>query len=295
MSNGGGKKPRNDPAPTRVAEIDRLADLSSVTIQDYVSGVSAYVRQGSTRAAGPKKAAQIRLSNALAGSLADELSSHLPKLKGRLVTHEQKIAGGLRTANADISESHPLDGLRLAIELKPINLAVGRAIWNRFGDIRTFAVNIHLKFPFAVVGGVLVIPTYEETGTKAARKAEQAEEIEAEHPDPELIEELKKAEVETVEPEPPFPLRKSTFHLIERAIERLLRAGGRKSEAEAAHLLEGIAVVVYDPATGEIHSDLPKAGCGLRWDEFVHALVTSYRARFARLKVLRHPKRPAPR
>jgi hypothetical protein len=74
--------------------------------------------------------------------------------------------------------------------------------------------------------------------------------------------------------------RRSTTHLIERAVERLIRAGGRKSEAEAPHLLEGIAVVVYDPDTGTIHPQLPKSGSGLRWEEFVHALVISYRARF---------------
>jgi hypothetical protein len=68
--------------------------------------------------------------------------------------------------------------------------------------------------------------------------------------------------------------------LIERAVERLIRAGGRKSEAEAPHLLEGIAVVVYDPETGAIDPDLPKPGSGLRWEEFVTALATSYQARF---------------
>jgi hypothetical protein len=47
----------------------------------------------------------------------------------------------------------------------------------------------------------------------------------------------------------------------DRTIERLIRAGGRKSEAESAHLLEGIAVEVYDPDTTLIHSDLPKVGC----------------------------------
>lgn len=70
-------------------------------------------------------------------------------------------------------EVHELDGLRLAVELKPINLAVGRAIWNRFGDIRTSAVNVHLRFPFAVVGGVLVVPTFEVIGTKEALKAKE--------------------------------------------------------------------------------------------------------------------------
>jgi hypothetical protein len=277
----GKKSKRKDLDPTGIAEIDRLVDLTPSTIRDYVTGVSAYVRRGSTLAAGPKKAAQIRLSNALARSLADELGVQLPKLKGKLVTHEQKVAGGLRTANADVSESHHLDGLRLAVELKPINLAVGRAIWNRFGDIRTFAVNIHLKFPFAVVGGVLVIPTYEETGTKAARKAEEVEEVVAKGAEPEEVAEAAESGGQPeAQQEPASPTRKSTLHLIERAIERLIRAGGRKSEAESDHLLEGIAVVIYDPDTGEIQPDIPKPGSGLRWDEFIIALATAYRARF---------------
>jgi hypothetical protein len=260
-----------------VDEIDCLANLKPCTIQDYIAGASAYVRRQSTLAAGPKKASQIRLSNALARALAAEIESQLPQLAGRLVTEEQKVAGGLRTANADVSESHILDGLRLAVELKPINLAVGRAIWNRFGDIRTFAVNIHLKFPFAVVGGVLVIPTYEEIGTRAAIEAEEEEIAETEEPDQSDREAGKFGAPDVVS----TPARRiRTIHLIERAIERLIRAGGRKSEAEAAHLLEGIAVVVYDPDTATMLSDLPKAGSGLRWEEFTRDLITAYRARF---------------
>jgi hypothetical protein len=272
------KKAKKALDPTGIAEIDRLATLNPCTIQDYVGGVSAYVRQSSTMAAGPKKAGQIRLSNALARALADDLSAQLPKLKGKLVTQEQKVAGGLRTQNADVSESHYLDGLRLAVELKPINLAVGRAIWNRFGDIRTFAVNIHLKFPFAVVGGVLVLPTYEETNTKAATSAEVAEEAVAEGEEPaDIAEDMTD---EAAEPVSSNPSRKSTLHLIDRAIERLVRAGGRKGEGDPSHLLEGIAVVVYDPETGALNLEVPKPGSGLRWDEFVTALASSYRARF---------------
>jgi len=103
----------------------------------------------------------------LGQALADQLRQRLPQFRHGIVG-ERKVSGALRTVNADVSEIHPIDGLRLAVELKPVNLAVGRAIWNRFGDIRTFAVNLHLKFPFCVVGGVLVIPTYEETGTREA-------------------------------------------------------------------------------------------------------------------------------
>lgn len=275
-------KAKKAPEPTGVADIDRLTGLTPCSIEDYILGVSAYVREQATLGKGPKKASQIRLSNALARSLADALAVQLPATKGRLVTEEQKVAGGLRTANADVSERHPLDGLRLAVELKPINLAVGRAIWNRFGDIRTFAVNIHLKFPFAVVGGVLVIPTYEQTGTPEAVEAEKEEIIEAESLDPgEPPNEVQELALDGVEAHPaPTADRKSTLHLIQRAVSRLIRAGGRKSEAEAAHLLEGIAVVVYDPETATIDPQLPEPGSGLRWEEFVEALSISYKARF---------------
>lgn len=260
-------------APTGLTEIDRLGPLTPCRIEDYLAGVSSYIRHVNSLAAGPKKAAQIRLSNALARSFAADICERVPALRGRLVTEEQKVAGGLRTANADVSESHSLDGLRLAVELKPVNLAVGRAIWNRFGDLRTFSVNIHLKFPFAVVGGVLVIPTYEETGTKAAVEAELEEAFDPESkttPQPDgRVQELT-----------PTYGRKSTIHLIEKAIERLIRAGGRRSEADAAHLLEGISVVVYDPDTSELHPELPRRGSGLRWDEFIATLASAYETRF---------------
>ncbi len=266
--------------PTGIPEIDRLAESPNCTIHDYVAGVSAYVRGSFNLDAGPKKAAQIRLSSALARALANELGKQLPKLQNRLTTHEQKVAGGLRTANADVSESHPLDGLRLAVELKPINLAVGRAIWNRFGDIRTFAVNIHLKFPFAIVGGVLVVPIYEEVGTAAARKAAAAEEMAAEGSAEAVVEQDQNAGIDDTAPVTAAPSRKSTVHLIKRAIERLVRAGGRKNEADAAHLLEGIAVVVYDPETGKVDGTLPEAGSSLRWEEFIASIAATYRARF---------------
>jgi hypothetical protein len=263
------RKAKKEPADTGVPEIDRLANLNPCGIADYIKGVSAYVKRQSMLAAGPKKASQIRLSNALARAFATDLEAALPSLKGKLVTEERKVAGGLRTSNADVSESHSLDGLRLAVELKPINLAVGRAIWNRFGDIRTFAVNIHLKFPFAVVGGVLVIPTYEETGTSAAKEAEVEETADESDLDDDPSEIVSSG-----------VSRKSTIHLIERAIERLHRAGGRKSEAESSHLLEGIAVVVYDPDKAILHPSLPKPGMALRWDEFITDIATAYRARF---------------
>jgi hypothetical protein len=208
----------------------------------------------------------------LGQALADELRGRLPQFRHGIVG-ERKVSGALRSVSADVSEIHPIDGLRLAIELKPVNLAVGRAIWNRFGDIRIFAVNLHLKFPFCVVGGVLVIPTYEESGTKDAQEADAQEVAVAEA-----------TELASLEPEDQFTAldspvrRRDTRSLINRAVARLVRAGGRRTEADAPHLLEGIAVLVYDPDSSSIDTQLPPTGSGLRWSEFIDALVASYEA-----------------
>jgi hypothetical protein len=269
---------RREPDPTGIEAIDRLAGLSVCSLLDYVGAVSTYVREQSGLAAGPKKAAQIRLSNALGRVLVEDLRRQLPNL-GEAIVGERKVAGALRTTNADVSEMHDLDGLRLAVELKPVNLAVGRAIWNRFGDLRTFAVNIHLKFPFAVVGGVLVIPTYEETGTRTAVEAaaDEAEAAESENEtDPVTDGDGAAAGARAGL----SPGQRSTRHLIARAVQRLIRAGGRETEADAAHLLEGIAVIAYDPSSEIVDPNLPAAGSGLRWEEFVDALAKAYEARF---------------
>jgi hypothetical protein len=227
------------PAPTGLPAVDRLARLQHPpTLDDYIEAVSEYVRKSSRLSAGQAKAAQIRLSAALGNTLAAELRAAAPDMQP--VAGERDVSGALRIVKGDVSEFHPLDGLRLAVEIKPINLAVGRAIWNRFGDIRTFAVNLHLKFPFAVVGGVLAVPTYERSGR----------------------------------------VKKDTTHLIERAVDRLSRAGGRENEGGAPHLLEGVGVVVYNPDTAKLDPEIPPEDLGLRWDEFVEIMATAYDSRF---------------
>lgn len=223
--------------------MDSLASLSRPTIADYVTAASAYVRAARSLSDNQKKAAQIRLSAALGRALLEDLRDHLEGALGPGATAgEANVSGALRVARADVTEMHVLDGLRLAVELKPVNLAVGRAIWNRFGDIRMTAVNLHLKFPFAVVGGVLTFPTYEENERTGVRKP--------------------------------------TRHLIERAIARLERAGGRRTEGDAAHLLEGVGVLVYDPDTAATVPDLPPADSPLRWENFITTMAEAYAARF---------------
>jgi hypothetical protein len=235
--------PRVAPEPTGLPLVDGLAVLERPTISDYCAASAEYVRQVSHLEAGRGKAAQLRLSNALAWATLLDLRAQGLALD-KAVAGEHDVGGGLRTVKADVSEVTPTDGLTLAVELKPVHLAVGRAIWNRFGDIRTFAVNVHLKFPFAVLGGVMTLPREERlsSGDDSAWKP--------------------------------------TTHLIGRAVTRFIRAGGRLTEGDAAHLLEGIAVVVFDHHSGEIDPVIPPEGSGLRWGEFVTAIAVAYDARF---------------
>lgn len=229
--------------PTGLALVDGLATVQRPTIDDYCKASAEYVRQASLITDGTKKAAQIRLSNALALVTIADLEGHGLDLS-RAFAGEREVGGGLRSVKADVSEMSETDGLRLAVEIKPVHLAVGRAVWNRFGDVRTFAVNIHLKFPFAVIGGILTLPT-----TERLKSGDDSQ-------------------------------WKSTAHLVSRAVGRFIRAGGRRTEGDAAHLLEGIAVVAFDRETGAVEPDLPPVGSGLRWDEFIATMAEAYQSRF---------------
>ena len=232
--------------PTGLPLVDGLAGLVRPTVEDYCAAAAEYIRGASTLGPQKGKAAQIRLSNGLAeATLADLRSKGLGLAAA--VAGEREVGGGLRSVNADVSEMTVADGLTLAVEIKPVHLAVGRAVWNRFGDVRTFAVNVHLKFPFAVVGGILTLPT-----TERHRSGDDSN-------------------------------WKATTHLVSRAVGRFVRAGGRRTEGDAGHLLEGIAVVAFDRLTGAIEPGLPPAGTGLRWTEFIDKMAEAYEARFGEI------------
>ncbi len=302
---------------TGLQKVDAVALVAAPTLQDYLGAVSEYVLESPGLGASPSKTAQIALGAALGRVLRTELMAALPRIKPH--AGELSVAGALRVARADVSESHHLDGLRLAVEIKPVNRAVGRALWNRFGDIRAFAVNIHLKFPFAVVGGVLAVPEWEwakltkkmlKEAEAALAEAATADEATGEVPaadeggtdDGDDDAQESSAAVDgddDLADEPPLDtaaaaaaaaavatvgvgglFKKPTLGLLARLVRRLIRTRRRETEADAAHLLEAVAVIVYDPDTAALHPALPPAGSGLRWEEFVARLADAYELRF---------------
>jgi hypothetical protein len=239
--------PKKVPSSSGLALCDALAGMPRPTLADYCLAAAEYIQAASVATASQQKVAQVQLSNALGVVMLSDLRDRLGIAMPDAHAGERTVGGALRSVQADVSEMSPTNGLTLAVEIKPVHLAVGRAIWNRFGDIRTFAVNVHLKFPFAVVGGIMTLPTEERV-----RSGDD------DH-------------------------WKPTTNLIARAVDRFSRAGSRKTEAEAAHLMEGIAVIAFDHRTGAIDVGMPPPGNGLRWEEFIEAMASAYNSRFGEI------------
>jgi hypothetical protein len=213
------------------------------TLDNYLNEVCEYQRRlleinklGREESGKSKKSEQLRLGTLLATVIAGDL-------RGRGVRDpraaEVAIAGALSRPRVDVSETSLEDGLKLGIEIKTVNEAAGRAMWNRVGDLRSFAVNYHLKFPYAVCGGVITVPDM-------------------------------------------MPGEPNLIPLIRRVERVLARVNGRPDEGSAPHRLEAIAFIVYrcGPTRIELHPDLPSESSGLRYPQFLDALVAAYEARF---------------
>ena len=80
-----GRRSRQEVEPTGIPAIDGLADEPECSIHDYLAAASAYVRESRRLAPGPKKAGQIRLSNALGRALVHDLRARLPHLSNVVV------------------------------------------------------------------------------------------------------------------------------------------------------------------------------------------------------------------
>lgn len=237
----GAQKTNKNAAPP--AGVSAFTLLPDATLSDYTQAAAHYIREASRLTPSEAKTAQLSLSKGLSGVVSSDLQKTDVPFKG-LYAGEREIGGGLRTVKADVSEMSMKHGVTVAVEIKPVHLAVGRALWNRVGDIRTFALNVHLKFPFAVVGGILTIPTSERKSS--GRDNEW----------------------------------KSTVCGIQKAVKKFAASGERRNETDAAHLLESVAIVVFDVETGELRTDLPGETSEVAWDNYIKKLAAVYDLRF---------------
>jgi hypothetical protein len=219
------------------------SSTSAPKLDDYLAAVCRYLGElpeinhlpGIQRRS-IKKERQLGLATLLGQAVAGDLRAR--GIRGAKAG-EIPIAGALSRPRVDVVEATMEDGLKLGIEIKTVNEAAGRAMWNRVGDLRSFAVNYHLKFPYAVCGGVITVP-------------------------------------DRMEGEPNLP------RLIQRAALVLSRVNRRPDEGAAPHRLEAIAFIVYhcDEHGAALHTDIPAPATGLRYEQFIDALIAAYEGRF---------------
>jgi hypothetical protein len=190
-----------------------------------------------------KKAYSETLSHELAIEVADALrecgfSSIKPqrvivakgKYKGEeRIVKEKEFQGGLGPKRVDVSYSDDRHGLMLAVTIKGINFPgfpripkstppqfdyskpgnFSKNVKNRFGDLTTESITLHLRFPFAVVGCLYVMPERSRT-------------------------------------EKGVNMRISTF---ERAVKLYGTISGRSAYGDPAERFEDVALMLYKPLT----------------------------------------------
>lgn len=106
-----------------------------------------------------------RYSEILSDHLAKELADGLRSIGFTNVkptktgVGEKEFQGGLGPKKVDVSYSDERHGLLLAVSIKTINFApFGKNLKNRFGDLLTEAITLHLRFPYALVCMLFAFP-----------------------------------------------------------------------------------------------------------------------------------------
>ena len=83
---------------------------------------------------------------------------------------EKEFQGGLGPKRVDVSHSDERHGLLLAVSIKSINFApFGKNLKNRFGDVCTEAITLHMRFPYSVVCALFAFPVGADEDITRAR------------------------------------------------------------------------------------------------------------------------------
>jgi hypothetical protein len=108
-----------------------------------------------------KKRYAERLSKELAEEVADSLRvMKFPAVKPiRGGPGEKAFQGGLGPKKVDVSFADERHGLLLAVSVNTICAEpYGKNLKNRFGDLCTEAITLHMRFPYSVVCALFVMP-----------------------------------------------------------------------------------------------------------------------------------------
>jgi hypothetical protein len=144
-----------------------------------------------------------------------------------------RVIGGVRPQNYDVA--YRPDGPRVVFDSKTLNDEDSiRKNWqNMINDLATEATTVHIRFPYAIVAFLVMVPA-------------------------------------------PALADKQEFDII-RTLERLAT---RKDVLDQAHLAEAVSLVVWHPASGKVHPDIPPKASPLRVEQLSASLFPHYLERY---------------
>lgn len=130
-----------------------------------MSVLDAVIRCGSIPSDSASREVKKRYSELLSKYLAIEVSEGLRAIgftrtmPGKDGKSEKEFQGGLGPKKVDVSYSDEQHGLMLAVSIKSISFApFGKNLKNRFADLCTESITLHLRFPYALVAALFAFP-----------------------------------------------------------------------------------------------------------------------------------------
>src|SRR5205823_1219713 len=141
-----------------------------------MSFADAVIKAGAPPPGDAAQAAKKRYSEILSKHLAQELAAGLRGVGFRNVKPlaggpgEREFQGGLGPKKVDVSFADERHGLLLAVSIKSINFApFGKNLKNRFSDLCTEAITLHMRFPYSVVCALFAFPIAADEDVTGAR------------------------------------------------------------------------------------------------------------------------------
>jgi hypothetical protein len=142
-----------------------------------MSLVDAVTLVGEYPAASAIQAAKKRYSERISAELAQEVAEGLravglPNVRPqRGGPGERAFHGGLGPKKVDVSYADERHGLLLAVSIKSITAPpFGKNLKNRFADLCTEAITLHMRFPYSVVAGLFAFPVMADQDLSKGRR-----------------------------------------------------------------------------------------------------------------------------
>jgi hypothetical protein len=140
-------------------------------LADAVIAAGRYPRLKATQAR--KKRYSEVLSRHLSIEVADGLRKvGLPHVRPlRNGPGERAFQGGLGPKKVDVTYSDERHGLLLAVSIKSITSPpYGKNLKNRFADLCTEAITLHMRFPYSVICGLFAFPVMADQDVTPGRR-----------------------------------------------------------------------------------------------------------------------------